>query len=173
MATAYGARQVFDLPEPQPLVVTEHRAYTCCCDQCGEATRAAFPAEVTAPVQYGARVAAFVVYLLNYQLIPEDRLAELMADLFGVRLAAATIARMSTKAVEHCQGFVVAVGQLVKTAAVKHLDETGFRIGGKTQWLHVAVTAWLSFYRVSPSGAVCWKESSVSSSMTTGSPTTP
>ena len=29
MATAYSARQVFDLPEPQPLVVTEHRAYTC------------------------------------------------------------------------------------------------------------------------------------------------
>jgi len=150
MATAYSARQVFDLPEPQPLVVTEHRAYTCRCGQCGEATRAAFPEGVTAPVQYGARIAAFVVYLLHAQFIPEDRLVELMADLFGVRLAAATIARMSTKAVEHFQGFVAAVCQLVKTAAVKHLDETGFRIGGKTQWLHVAVTAWLSFYRVSP-----------------------
>ena len=150
MATAYSARQVFDLPEPQPLVVTEHRAHTCRCGQCGEATRAAFPEEVTAPVQYGARIAAFVVYLLHAQFVPEDRLVELMADLFGVRLAAATIARMSTKAVEHFQGFVAAVGQFVKTAAVKHLDETGFRIGGKTQWLHVAVTAWLSFYRVSP-----------------------
>jgi len=150
MATAYSARQVFDLPEPPPLVVTEHRAYTCRCGQCGEATRAAFPEGVTAPVQYGARIAAFVVYLLHAQFIPEDRLVELMADLFGVRLAAATIARMSTKAVEHFQGFVAAVCQLVKTAAVKHLDETGFRIGGKTQWLHVAVTAWLSFYRVSP-----------------------
>lgn len=150
MATAYSARQVFDLPEPQPLVVTEHRAYTCRCGQCGEATRAVFPEGVTAPVQYGARIVAFVVYLLHSQFIPEDRLVELMADLFGVRLAAATIARMSTKAAEHFQGFVAAVCQLVKTAAVKHLDETGFRIGGKTQWLHVAVTTWLSFYRVSP-----------------------
>jgi transposase len=120
-ATAYSARQVFDLPEPQPLVVTEHRAYTCRCGQCGEATRAAFPAGVTAPVQYGARIVAFVVYLLHAQFIPEDRLVELMADRFGVRLAAATIARLSTKAVEHCQGFVAAVGQLVKTAAVKPL----------------------------------------------------
>lgn len=150
MATAYSARQVFDLPEPQPLVVTEHRAYTCRCGQCGEATRAVFPEGVTAPVQYGARIVAFVVYLLHSQFIPEDRLVELMADLFGVRLAAATIARMSTKAAEPFQGFVAAVCQLVKTAAVKHLDETGFRIGGKTQWLHVAVTTWLSFYRVSP-----------------------
>jgi len=33
---------------------------------------------------------------------------------------------------------------------VKHLDETGFRIGGKTQWLHIAATVWLTFYRISP-----------------------
>ncbi len=33
-------------------------------------------------------------------------------------------------------------------APVKHLDETGFRIGGKTQWLHIASTMRLTFYRV-------------------------
>jgi hypothetical protein len=35
-------------------------------------------------------------------------------------------------------------------APVKHLDETGFRIGGKTQWLHIASTILLTFYRISP-----------------------
>ncbi|MBO0718957.1 MAG: transposase, partial [Rhizobiales bacterium] len=33
-------------------------------------------------------------------------------------------------------------------AKVKHLDETGFRLGSKTQWLHIASTALLTFYRV-------------------------
>jgi hypothetical protein len=41
-------------------------------------------------VQYGARITAFVIYLLHYQLLPEARLVELMADLFGVKLCAAT-----------------------------------------------------------------------------------
>src|SRR6202521_3743034 len=35
MATDHIARQVFDLPEPQPLIVTEHRAHRCCCAACG------------------------------------------------------------------------------------------------------------------------------------------
>jgi transposase len=149
MATGHAARQVFDLPAPQPLIVTEHRAFACRCGTCGMITRAAFPEGVAAPVQYGARIAAFVVYLLHFQLLPEKRLAELMADLFGVHLATATIASMSQACAARLQGFVLAVRDHVAAAPVKHLDETGFRIGGKTQWLHIASTILLTFYRIS------------------------
>ena len=65
----FAARQVFDLPEPQPLIVTEHRAHGCRCAACGSQTRAAFPDWVSAPVQYGKRIGAFVLYLLHYQLL--------------------------------------------------------------------------------------------------------
>ena len=149
-ATGHTARQVFDLPEPQPLTVTEHRAHACLCGKCGAETRAAFPEGVTAPVQYGAHIMAVVVYLLHYQLLPEKRLAALMADLFGVHLVTATIAGMSRNCARRFQGFAAAVRDHVAAAPVKHMDETGFRIGGKTQWLHIASTIWLTFYRVSP-----------------------
>ena len=148
MAATHAARQVFDLPEPLPLVVTEHRAHVCRCAACGAKTRGLFPEGINAPVQYGTRIAALVIYMLHYQLLPEARLAELMADLFGVKLAAATIARMSRGCAERVQGFVEVIRDLVAGAAVKHMDETGFRVGGKTQWLHVASTALLTFYRV-------------------------
>lgn len=142
------ARQVFDLREPWPLVVTEHRGHECCCAACGTHTRAAFPDGVSAPVQYGQRIAALVVYLLHYQLLPEQRLATLLADLFGVHLATATIARISQACAERFRDFTLAIRDEVAAAAVKHLDETGLRIGGKTQWLHIACTALLTFYRV-------------------------
>ena len=149
MAIDHVARQVFDLPEPKPLIVTEHRAHGCRCTACGTQTRAAFPGGVTAPVQYGPRIGAFVLYLLHYQLLPEKRLARLMADLFGVTLVAATIARISRDCATRYAGFVDVVRDLVAAAAVKHLDETGFRIGGKTQWRRLASTVLLTFYRVS------------------------
>ena len=112
MSSGHRARQVFDLPEPRPLLVTEHRAHDCVCTGCGAHTRAAFPDGVNTPVQYGPRIAAFVVYLLHYQLLPEDRLAELMADLFGVKLVAATIARISRTDAARLQDFAAAVESL-------------------------------------------------------------
>jgi transposase len=147
MATGHVARQVFDLPEPRPLIVTEHRAHACRCAACGTQTRGAFPEGVSAPVQYGTRISAFVLYLLHYQLLPEKRLAVLMADLFGVKLATATIARISQDCAGRFQDFAEALRDHVAAAPVKHMDETGFRIGGKTQWLHIASTVWLTFYR--------------------------
>ena len=147
-SVGHSARQIFDLPEPQPLVIIEHRAHDCQCEVCGAKTRALFPDGVNAPVQYGPRITAFVIYLLHYQFLPENRLVILMADLFGVKVAAATIARMSRTYAERLQGFGETVRDLVAGALVKHMDETGFRIGGKTQWLHVASTTLLTFYRV-------------------------
>ncbi len=175
----YSVRQVFDLPEPQPLLVTEHRAHTCRCGHCGE--RAAFPADVTAPVQYGPRIVAMVVYLLHYQLLPEDRLAEAMADLFGVKLVAATIAGMSRRCAERYQDFAGAVCALVKTAAVKHLDGPSGNAGGdkpasgsaaRRSGCTSPVPCGWSSTAFRPSAAACWRASPASSFMIIGSPTT-
>jgi transposase len=146
-STGYRSRQVVDIPEPK-VVVTEHRVHTCLCPNCQTVTSASYPENVKAPVQYGARICAFVIYLLNYQLLPEDRLAELLSDLFGLKMVPATIARMSAACAQRFRGFADAVRERVAMARVKHLDETGFRIGGRTQWLHIFSTALLTFYRV-------------------------
>jgi transposase len=156
MATSHGARQVFDLPAPQPLVVTEHRGHVCSCARCGTPTQAAFPEGVTAPVQYGPRISAFVVYLLQGQFLPEDRLAEVMRDLFGVSLVPATIARMSRSCADRLHSFAQEVRECVNGAKVKHLDETGFRLCGKTQWLHIASNALLTCYRVCATRGSLW-----------------
>jgi len=148
MATDYQKRQVFDLPEPPPLQVTEHRAHVCCCSSCGTKTVGQFPDGVTAAAQYGAVITATIVYLQILHHIPEDRVVEIMHDLFKIDLAAGTVGAMVTRTAENFADVAAAIGDRVRTTAVKHMDETGLRVGGKLLWLHVASTCLLTFYRV-------------------------
>ena len=85
MQTRMEKRQVFDLPA-RLIEVTEHQASIYCCAACGFETKAEFPASVAAAAQYGERIRAAAIYLNLQQLIPEDRVAQTMNDLFGAPL---------------------------------------------------------------------------------------
>ena len=63
---------------------------------------------------------------------------------------------MSRSYAERLADFVEALRKLVAAAPVMHMDETRFRIGGKTQWLHIASTAALTFYRVCAGHGSLW-----------------
>jgi len=149
MVTGVVARQVFEVPAPR-LEVTEHRAEVYCCAACRGVTKAAFPAGVVSPVQYGPGVRAWAVYLNVQHLIPEDRVAEILADLAGARgLCPASITSWVTQKAAEWAPVAAHIEALLAAAPVRHLDETGFRIAGKTQWLHSLSTTALTHYRVS------------------------
>ena len=149
-SVSHARRQVFDVPPPR-VEVTEHRAHACQCRICGHVTRAEFPAGVRGPVQDGPRVQAMAVYLQNWHLLPEDRTAELFEDLHGIDISAATLAGMTRRAADVWRDCSERLRDLLVAAdGVKHLDETGFRIAARTQWLHVLCTKWLTFYHTSP-----------------------
>jgi transposase len=148
MVTGVEKRQVFDMPEPR-LEVTEHQAevYTCAC--CHGTTKAAFPEGVAAPVQYGPRIKAAAMYLNVQQLIPEDRVAEVMSDLFAApSLCPASLVAWGEKKAAELAPFAEHIAEQVAQAPVRHLDETGFRVGGKGMWLHTVSTSALTHYRV-------------------------
>ena len=148
MATGEERRQVFDLPAPR-LEVTKHRAATYCCQHCRGTTTAAFPGTITGHVQHGPRLRAAAVYLNVQQLIPEDRVCEAMADLFAaVRLCPASVVAWTAKAAAAQAPVVAHIAACIVAARVRHLDETGFRVGGKTRWLHSASTAAYTQYRI-------------------------
>lgn len=144
----HQVRQVFDLPDPQPLAVTEHRAHECHCRHRGATARAEFPEAVAGPVQYGPNIAAVVAYLSAVRLLPEDRIAQLLYDLHRIEVSAASIAAMISRKAADLASFAEAVGQAVGTAPVKHADETGMRVGAALRWLQVAATTLLTFYIV-------------------------
>ncbi len=147
--TARGveARQVFDLIE-RPLIVTEHRASIYRCRRCRGVTKAAFPEGVVSPTQYGGRIKAAAIYLNVQQLIPEDRAAEALSDLFGAPLLCpASLTAWVRQKARDLERVHAGIGARLAQAKVRHLDETGLRVAGKLNWLHTTSNEAFTFYR--------------------------
>lgn len=136
-------RQVFDIP-PLRHEVTEHRVLEAVCS-CGKAHRGLFPAEVSAPVQYGPRVMAAVVHLTHHHMMPVSRTGDLMGDLFGLPLSDATVLAIHAQAKARLEPTVLAIGEAFKTAPVAHADETGMKVAGRLYWRHVLATPFLTW----------------------------
>jgi transposase len=144
-AQGIESRQVFDLPPPK-LEVTEHRAEVKTC-VCGCINRASFPPEAGSAVQYGPRVRAVAVYLKEYQLIPFDRLTEILRDLFACQsFSQGTLANILSDASRRLEPVDGAISDLVADSDVLGFDETGMRALGSLHWLHTASTGLLTWF---------------------------
>ena len=144
----YEKRQVFDLPMVK-IVVTEHQAEVKCCPECGMENKAEFPKGITQPVQYGSEIKAQAVYLNQYQMIPIERVSDALEELYGHRMSTGTIVEACQEAAEKVEPVNQAIKKnLAEQEKVVHFDETGSRIAGKLNWLHVACTAQLTYYDI-------------------------
>jgi len=143
--TGIERRQVHELP-PIKIIVTEHRAEHKQCPHCRCHNKAEFPEDVQYSVQYGRYLKSVMVYLGVYQLIPYDRISQLFSDLCGHSISKGTLA----KAVETCYDNLAGVEEKIRTllvgSQVLNVDETGLRVTGIRQWLHVASTELLTLY---------------------------
>jgi transposase len=148
-ATRVERRQLIEVP-PVRLLVTEHRAETKRCVSCGTETKAPFPAHVTAPVCYGPGLRSRAAYLHKYQLLPVARTSEAMRDLFGCAVSAGTVDRMTREGAEALSAAEAGIKDAVTASAVIGADETGLRVAGQSQWVHVARTDRLTHYACSP-----------------------
>jgi transposase len=140
-------RQVFDVP-PVRVQVTEHQAEVKTCPTCGEQVKGEFPVEVTQPVQYGPRLYAQASYLNTYQLIPWARTSELLGDFYGHTPAEAIVPVSNAKVVDQTESSLDAIKEQLIATDVAHFDESGLRVEGQLNWLHVASTDHLTFYDV-------------------------
>jgi transposase len=139
-------RQVFDLPPITPRV-TEHQLIKRRCG-CGTATSASAPDGVSAPVQYGPRITAIIVYLYVGQFLSRKRTAAALGELFGAPVSMGTVATMTSRAAQRLGGFTDWVRARLVAAGVVNFDETGLRVEGKLRWVHSASTGKYSLITV-------------------------
>ena len=146
-ATGYEKRQVFDIP-PVRVEVTEHQVEIKQCPGCGKEAKGIFPATVTQPTQYGDRLQAQASYLNSYHFIPLARTAELLTDFYGQAPSEAVIMAANHQLAVATSASLDVIKKHLIAADVVHFDESGLRIAGKLNWLHVAGTPDLTYYHV-------------------------
>jgi transposase len=136
-------RQIHDLPQVR-LTVQEHQVEEVCCPACQHVSRGSFPTGVPAPVQSGPKLRALAVYLHEYQLLPLDRVRELLADCYGSEVSEAAVQAWVELAAERLAPSVAQIADWLSASRLQHGDETGIRIAGKGSWLHVNCTRFLT-----------------------------
>jgi transposase len=146
-AGGYEERQVFDIPAIR-IDVTAHRAEIKVCPACGWVSKGTFPATVAQAVQYGPMVYTWASYFTTQHYVPVERTTEIFADLVQHRVSEATVLKASEDLATCLAPFTDAVKDLLRDAAVLHVDESGLRVTGKLHWLHVASTGRLTSYEV-------------------------
>lgn len=138
------SRQVMDIPPPPKLVVTEYRVGFKVCSGCGKLCWGDFPEAVRGTVQYGPNLAAEVVYLHSYHMLPVRRICESICHRYGSMISDATVLAMVGQASAKLEGFIEHVRELLIASKITHFDETGMRVAGSLHWFHNASTKLLT-----------------------------
>lgn len=133
-------RQVFDIVIQRK--VTEYQSEVKQC-QCKAYTTAPFPEEVKGPVQLGKDLQAFML-ALSEEFISKDRLSKVFSELFDIPISDTTILKYEGVLADNLEVFHKETLEYLKQTDVKHGDETGIRVGGKTHWIHVLSNLYLT-----------------------------
>ena len=142
-------RQQIEIPEPKT-VITEFRQMVGRCPGCGQIHRGTFPTGVTPNVSFGPRLKAYAVGLVNGHFVALDRACDLIADQCGVRPSDGAVQNWIIDAGDRLAAAQAANGHAILAADVAHFDESGIRIAGQLNWLHVATTTTVVHYTAHP-----------------------
>jgi len=93
-----------------------------------------------AAVQLGAGVHAAAVVANKRWGLSHGKVREMLSDLFGVKIARSTSVRSVLRTAERGEPCEQEVRLAVRESAMVVPDETGWRVGGASAWLHVAAT---------------------------------
>jgi len=125
-------RQVVDIPPIRP-TYTEHRIYRKVC-WCGHVTKSNFPANIKAPIQYGAGIESMTAYFSVRQYLPYRRMKECFQDLFGVSISEGSLVSAVRRMAYKSLPIYTRIKQNIMHSPVVGADETGAKVNGKKAW---------------------------------------
>jgi transposase len=141
-----------DLPEPKP-VITRYRVPVARCLACFRRVQGRHPEPTSdalgaAAVQFGPRLRGFAADLKHRIGASYRKGASVLLTLTGLVMAAASLVRSSQRLGRLARPSSEALVVAAQPSDVQHVDETGWKIGGRAAWLWVFADPHATLYRI-------------------------
>jgi transposase len=107
------------------------------CPHCATQTRAAFPAGLCGPLQYGLGIKAYILNLLIAQMLSLKRVQQSIRTLVGTVISEATILKYVLQLHQALDQWERATSERLLAMPAMHVDETSLRVDQKNHWIHV------------------------------------
>jgi transposase len=134
-----------EIPEPQPIMVTEYKIahYRCpCCRKEVVASDPGCPHEG----KFGNNVIAQATLLKYDGRMTHRRIQDAMMRLFGLKISPATILNLTHRAADAVQSEYDAILKKIRGAPILYVDETSIHVQGERHWIWTFSTPSESFF---------------------------
>ena len=126
------------------------------CNACGCAVHGRHPLQTNAAVgaaasQLGPDAQALAVQLNKEAGLSHGKIARFFQAAFGIHLTRGASAQIMLRAAERCRPHYCDISWFVRSSPTVYADETGWKVGGRLQWLWAFVTTRATLYLIRPS----------------------
>jgi transposase len=134
-----------EIPEPQPVIVTEYKIAHYRCPFCRKeviANDASCPLEG----KFGNNTIAQATPLKYEGRMPHRKIHDAMMRLFGLKISPATIFDLTRRAAEAVQSDYDAILNKIRDSPILYVDETGIHVQGEKHWIWTFTTPSETFF---------------------------
>ena len=128
-----------EIPEPQPIIVTEYKIahYRCpCCNREVAANDAGCPKEGI----FGNNAIAQTTLLKYEDRLPHRKIQNALHRLYGLNMSPATILDLTRRAADAVQSEYEAILTRIRAAQILYIDETSIDVQGEMHWIWTFTT---------------------------------
>ena len=135
----FVTKTIEEIPEPQPVIVTEFQLAHYICTACGGKTTAIHP---DCPEQgvFGQRLQAQVALLKYVGRLPCKLVCQALQRDYGLLITPATVLAINSRVANALEQEYALILQRIRLAKVLYVDETSFHVGGVNYWLWIFTT---------------------------------
>jgi transposase len=130
-------RQVIDLPQPEPVKVTEHRVIKRWCPKCERwrTPRLDLQGQVLGQGRLGVRLVSVIAYLRTRLRLPYRAIQEYLQAMHGIHLSVGELVEVLDQMRRVVQPMVKSLREQMRGSANLHMDETGWREDGQNGYI--------------------------------------